>query len=119
MTAIESCEHQVASTKCPRCYPAPDLPDPGIPVGRGHPPNPGIPSGGWRQQYDHWVRRRAEEPAKHECAPPTRSEGILSDIAEGAQGDLWRCRCGRLWLTGGWSGWLPATWWQRLRYIFE
>jgi hypothetical protein len=72
-----------------------------------------------------WVRRTERE--RHECARPS---------VTGQYGDLWRCRCGRLWRVGRacaicdergapWphggqctlgAKWRHATWWQRLRH---
>jgi len=59
------------------------------------------------------------QPTPH-SAPLVRPDGDV--------GDLWRCDdCGRLWRVGveppprggyspRWEVWLPAYWWQRLRY---
>lgn len=121
------------------------------PVGCPPPPDPGLTERG--APRDHWVRRAADKPAGHECVPPMREQWItpppaaiagnyapgwegappkahrMPDVPDGAPGDLWRCRCGRLWTVrprlspdhfkGAVMGtdpmWLPAGLWRRLR----
>lgn len=77
-----------------------------------------------------WVRRASQDT--HQCPAPVGSFGGPT----AARGDLWRCGCGTLWRVGlacrtceaygnvyphmgqhlvG-KVWLPATWWQRIRY---
>jgi hypothetical protein len=74
-----------------------------------------------------WVKR-ASKDKRHECSPPQYDGYVPSPM--GKVGDLWRCRCGRLWRIGSvWSigvringnggvrcAWLPAYWWQRIWY---
>jgi hypothetical protein len=85
-----------------------------------------------------WVRRT---PDPHNCTPPMRevvyqpprmsaepppqpdpwnSPGVTVERPDGYVGDLWRCECGRLWhiwvVLDFSLAWLPAMWWQRVRY---
>lgn len=44
----------------------------------------------------HWVRR-IERAEPHRCEPPSKDSGFGYELARAEPGELWRCRCGKLW----------------------
>lgn len=42
-----------------------------------------------------WLRRREDEPIRHECRPPRIAE---TGQPAGDRGDIWRCECGWRWI---------------------
>lgn len=73
---------------------------------------PPVTDTSWLQMEPHkaqpegWLRTGG--PGKHACKPPEWAPSGLLEAMGGA-GDVWRCRCGRLWIVR--QG--HTAWWER------